>query len=75
MKQFKIQKQDNHSWYPQAGFPKFTCLFEDKKSNYRSTITGLLGPSGDPKEIQLLQKMEKWLKQYHKEKKRIRPKN
>ncbi len=39
--------------------PKFTCLFEDKKFNSQKTLTGFLDSTGDPKEIQLLQKMEK----------------
>lgn len=69
MKKFKIQKQENHSWLVSHNeFPKFTCSFEDKKFNYQKTITGLSNPSGDPKEVRLLEKMEKWLKQYHKEK-------
>jgi len=69
MKKFKIQKQENHSWLVSHNeFPRFTCLFEDKKFNYQRTITVLSDPSGDLNEIQLLQKMEKWLKQHHKEK-------
>lgn len=69
MKKFKIENTDKGSWLVSHNeFPKFTCLFEDKKFNYQRTITGLLDPSGDPKEIQLLQKMEKWLKQHHREK-------
>ena len=69
MKKFKIQKQENHSWLVSHNeVPKFTCLFEDKKFNYQKTFTGLSDPEGDLKEIQLLQKMEKWLKEYHKEK-------
>ncbi|MFB9080161.1 hypothetical protein ACFFLS_12290 [Flavobacterium procerum] len=69
MKKFKIKKQESDSWLVSHNeFPKFTCLFENKKFNYQRSITGLLDPSGDQKEIQLLKKMEKWLKQYHKEK-------
>lgn len=69
MKKFKIKKQESDNWLVcHNEVPKFTCLFEDKKFNYQRTITGLLDPSGDPKEIQLLEKMEKWLKQYHREK-------
>lgn len=49
-------------------YPKFNCRFEDKKFYSQRTITGLSNPSGDPGEIQLLQKMEKWLLQYHKAK-------
>ena len=48
--------------------PKFTCLFQDKKFSEKRTITGLADPTGDPKEVRLLQKMEKWLKGYHPEK-------
>lgn len=69
MKKFEIKKQEKNKWLvSQNEFPKFTCSFEDKRFNYHRTITGLSNPSGDLKEIQLLQKMEKWLKQYHKDK-------
>lgn len=69
MKKFKIEKQEYDKWLVSHNeFPKFTCLFEDKKFNYHSTIKGLSDPAGDPKEIQLLQKMEKWLSLHHKEK-------
>ncbi|MFD2939153.1 hypothetical protein [Flavobacterium notoginsengisoli] len=69
MKKFKIKKQENDNWLVSHNeFPRFTCLFEDKKFNYQRTLTGLKDPLGDPKEIQLLQKMEKWLSQHHKEK-------
>ncbi|GGF14518.1 MAG: hypothetical protein ABIP27_07475 [Flavobacterium circumlabens] len=69
MKKFTITNTDQNKWLVSHNeFPKFTCLFEDKKFNYKRTITGLLDPAGNPKEIQLLQKMEKWLEEYHKEK-------
>lgn len=69
MKKFQIKNADQGKWLVSHNeFPKFTCLFENKKFNYSRIITGLSNPTGDPKEVQLLQKMEKWLKQYHKEK-------
>jgi hypothetical protein len=69
MKKFEIKKAHKDQWLVSHNeFPKFTCLFEDKRFNYERTITGLSNPSGDLNEIQLLQKMEKWLKQYHKDK-------
>lgn len=67
MKKFKIENAGEDTWLVSHNeFPKFTCLFEDKRFNYKRTITGLSDPSGDPKEIQLLEKMEKWIKQHHK---------
>lgn len=69
MKKFEIKKADQHKWLVSHNeVPKFTCEFENKKFNYQRTIKGLSDPTGDPKEIQLLQKMEKWLKAYHKDK-------
>ena len=69
MKKFEIKNTDHNKWVVSHNeFPKFTCLFEDRRFNYERTITGLSNPSGDQNEIQLLQKMEKWLNQYHKEK-------
>lgn len=69
MKKFKIQNAVNYQWLVSHNyFPKFTCLFEDKRFHYQRTITGLSNPSGDQNEIQLLQKMENWLSQHHKEK-------
>ncbi|QSB25342.1 hypothetical protein [Flavobacterium sp. CLA17] len=69
MKKFEIKNAENDKWLVSHNeFPKFTCLFENKRFNYQMTITGLSGPSGDPKEVKLLEKMEKWLKQYHKDK-------
>ena len=69
MKKFKIENADQNKWLVSHNeFPKFTCSFEDKRYNYEKTITRLSDPSGDLKEIQLLQKMEKWLKQHHKDK-------
>jgi hypothetical protein len=69
MKKFEIKKADKEKWLVLHNeHPKFTCQFEDKRFNYQRTITGLSNPEGDPKEVQLLQRMEKWLRQYHKEK-------
>ena len=69
MKKFEIKKTDQDKWLVSHNeVPKFTCLFEDQKFNYNRKITGLSDPTGNPKEIVLLQKMEKWLTQYHMEK-------
>ncbi|CAD0005773.1 hypothetical protein [Flavobacterium salmonis] len=69
MKKFEIATTDRDKWLVSHNeFPKSTSSFEDKKYNYERTITGLSDPSADLKEIQLLLKMEKWLKHYHKEK-------
>lgn len=69
MKKFEIKNTEKNQWLvSHKEFPKFTCLFEDKRFNYERTLTGLSNPTGDLNEIQLLQKMEKWLRQYHKEK-------
>nr|WP_315224894.1 hypothetical protein [uncultured Flavobacterium sp.] len=69
MKKFEIKKIDPDSWMVSHNeLPKFTCRFEDRKFNYSRTITGLSDPTGDPKEIKLLQKMEKWLSEYHMDK-------
>lgn len=69
MKKFEIKKTEQEKWIVSHNeVPKFTCLFEDKKFNYSRIIKGLSDPTGDPAEIQVLQKMEKWLKQYHKDK-------
>lgn len=69
MKKFEIKKTDQYKWLVyHHEIPKFTCLFEDKKFNYSRIIEGLTDPTGNLKEIELLQKMEKWLKQYHKDK-------
>ncbi|MGE8342294.1 hypothetical protein [Flavobacterium chilense] len=69
MKKFEIKNAEANQWLVSHNeVPKFTCCFEDKRFNYERTITGLCNPTGDPKEVQLLQRMEKWLKQYHKEK-------
>jgi hypothetical protein len=35
---------------------------------FLKSITGLTDPTGHLKEVQLLQKMEQWLKGYHKDK-------
>ncbi|MFD2940320.1 MULTISPECIES: hypothetical protein [Flavobacterium] len=69
MKKFTIKKQQGDNWLVSHNeFPKFNCLFEDKKFNYQRTITGLSDPTGNPEEIQLLEKMEKWLSLHHSEK-------
>jgi hypothetical protein len=69
MKKFEIKKADKDKWLVSHNeHPKFTCLFEDKKFNDKRNITGLANPVGDPKEVQLVGKMEKWLREYHKDK-------
>jgi hypothetical protein len=69
MKKFEIKNAGQNKWLVSHNeFPKFTCQFENKRFNYERTLTGLSNPSGDLNEIQLLQKMEKWLRQYHKDK-------
>lgn len=68
MKKFTITDTDNNWLVSHNEHPKFTCEFENRKFNYKRTITGLADPTGDLKEIQLLEKMEQWLKEYHKEK-------
>ncbi|WP_291150012.1 hypothetical protein [Flavobacterium sp. UBA7680] len=69
MKKFEIKIAEKGKWLVSHNeFPKFTCQFQNKRFNYQRTIIGLSDPSGDPKEVKLLEKMEKWLKQYHKEK-------
>lgn len=69
MKKFEIKKIAPDSWMVSHNeLPRFTCHFDDRKFNYSHTITGLSDPTGDPKEIQLLEKMEKWLSRYHMEK-------
>jgi len=69
MKKFEIKSTGDGKWLVSHNeVPKFTCLFENKRFNFQRTITGLTDPTGDPKEVHLLQKMEKWLKGYHKDK-------
>ncbi|MCC9065617.1 hypothetical protein [Flavobacterium piscisymbiosum] len=69
MKKFEIKKISPESWVVSHNeFPKFTCVFENKKFAFSKTINGLQDPIGNPKEGQLLEKMEKWLLQYHKDK-------
>ena len=69
MKKFEIKNSGQDKWLVSHNeFPKFTCVFENKRFNYHRTITGLSNPSGDMNEIRLLEKMEKWLLQYHKDK-------
>jgi len=56
MKKFEIKKADQGKWLVSHNeLPKFTCLFENKRFNAERTITGLNTPTGDPKEVQLLQ--------------------
>lgn len=69
MKKFEIKSTDGDKWLVSHNeLPKFTYRFEQGKFNYSRTIKGLSDPTGDPKEIQLLQKMEKWLARYHMDK-------
>jgi hypothetical protein len=69
MKKFDIKKTDQDKWMVSHNEgPKFSCLFEDKKFNYSRIITWLSDPTGDFKEIESLQKMENWLRQYHRDK-------
>ncbi|QOG01098.1 hypothetical protein [Flavobacterium sp. MDT1-60] len=69
MKKFEIKSTNNGRWIvSHHEFPKFTCTFEDKKFTYSLKIIGLSDPGGNPEEIKLLHKMEKWLTEYHKEK-------
>ncbi len=67
MKKFGIKDIGQNNWLVSHNeVPKFTCRFENKKFNYQRTIRGLSNPTGDKSEIQLLEKMEQWLRQYHK---------
>lgn len=69
MKKFGIKDIGQNNWLVSHNeVPKFTCRFENKKFNYQRTIRGLSNPTGDKNEIQLLEKMEQWLRQYHKDK-------
>lgn len=69
MKKFTIKKQQGGKWLAAHNeHPRFTCLFEDKKFHYERTAIGPIGQSWDLEQIQLLEKMEKWLSRYHKEK-------
>jgi hypothetical protein len=59
MKKFEIKGTDDGKWLVSYNeVPKFTCLFENKRFSYQRTITGLTDPTGNPKEVQVLQKME-----------------
>lgn len=67
MKKFEIKGTDDGKWLVSYNeVPKFTCLFENKRFSYQRTITGLTDPTGNPKEVQVLQKMEQWLKKFYK---------
>lgn len=69
MKKFEIKKAGEDTWLASHNeHPKFTCQFENKKFYQKRTVTGLSNPSGNLDEILLLQKMERWLGQYHKDK-------
>lgn len=69
MKKFEIKKTAQGSWIVSHNeIPRFTCEFNDRKFHYSRTITGLLDPTGNPEEIKLLQRMEKWLSRYHMDK-------
>ena len=69
MKKFEIKDAGENKWMvSHHEIPKFTCLFEDKRFSHQRTITGLSDPTGNPTEVQLLLKMEQWLKRYHKDK-------
>ncbi|WP_133508354.1 hypothetical protein [Flavobacterium chryseum] len=69
MKKFEIKKIQPDNWIISHNeFPKFTCQFENKKFNISRTLNGLEDPMGNPAEVKLLQKMEQWLLQYHKDK-------
>ncbi|MFD1605294.1 hypothetical protein ACFSJW_01730 [Flavobacterium artemisiae] len=69
MKKFEIKDAGAGIWLVSHNeVPKFTCRFENKKFNYQRTISGLTNPTGDKNEIQLLEKMEQWLRRYHREK-------
>lgn len=60
MKKFAIKNIESDKWIVSHNeLPKFTCEFENKKFNYHRILKGLSDPTGDPKEIQLLDKMEK----------------
>lgn len=59
MKKIEIKGTDDGKWLVSHNeVPKFTFLFENKRFSYQRTITGLTDPTGNPKEVQVLQKME-----------------
>lgn len=67
MKKFEIKDAGGGKWLVSHNeVPKFTCQFENKKFNDERIINGLADPTGSPKEVQLLEKMEQWLRRYHK---------
>jgi hypothetical protein len=69
MKKSEIKEAGNNKWLVLHNeVPKFTCTFENKKFYDERTIKGLSNPTGDPKEVQLPRKMEKWLKEHQKDK-------
>lgn len=69
MKKFEIRDIGENRWLVSHNEqPKFTCLFENKKFNEKRTIKGPADPTGNPGEVQLLQKMQQWLRRYHSQK-------
>lgn len=69
MKKFIINELSADNWIVSHNeFPKFTCEFETKKFHISKTINGLEDPTGNPKEVALLLRMEQWLLKYHKSK-------
>lgn len=69
MKKFEIKKTAQGSWMVSDNeLPRFTCQFEERKFHYSRTITELFDPTGDPGEIKLPKRMEKWLAHYHMDK-------
>lgn len=69
MKKFKINELSVDNWIVSHNeFPRFTCSFETKKFHISKTINGLEDPTGNPKEVALLLRMEQWLLKYHKSK-------
>ncbi|WP_428232755.1 hypothetical protein [Flavobacterium sp.] len=56
MKKFVIKKKDPYNWIVSHNeFPKFSCIFENKKLSFSKKIKGLNDPTGDAKEVSLLQ--------------------
>ena len=69
MKKFEIRDMGEGRWLVSHNeVPKFTCQFEDKKFSQERIITGLADPTGNPREVQLLEKMQQWLRRYHSQK-------
>lgn len=69
MKKFGIKKTGENKWVvSHYEFPKFTCTFENRKFHNSSKIKGLFDPTGDLKEVLVLQLMEDWLGKNHPDK-------